>query len=275
MKSKGSHPDIPDWKLERYLLGELPPEDMDRIRRVIESSHALRLRIQELHESNKDILERYPSAWMSRRIQQKSEKSAPSNARIKNIILSRFWPMPALPVVAILIVLAILPVLFTPGVDRQGDAGLIHTTRIKGPGAQLLLFRKTDSGSERLDNSVMAREGDLILVKYQPAGKAYGVIISIDGRGTLIRHYPDEGRQAEQLKKDGPVSLDFAYELDDAPNWEKFYFITSDSPFEVDAVIQAARAKITNFTGAVSDSLDLPDPLEQSIFTIRKEAVNE
>ena len=45
----------------------------------------------------------------------------------------------------------------------------------------ILLFRKTEAGSERLENGDTAREHDLILIQYIAAGEAYGAIFSVDG----------------------------------------------------------------------------------------------
>jgi hypothetical protein len=35
--------------------------------------------------------------------------------------------------------------------------------------------------------------------------------------------------------------LEHAYRLDEAPGWERFYFVTSDAPFDVAPVVEAAR----------------------------------
>ena len=40
--------------------------------------------------------------------------------------------------------------------------------------------------------------------------------------------------------------LDQAYELDDAPRWERFYFVTGDTPFAVAPIVDAARRAAAN-----------------------------
>jgi hypothetical protein len=97
------------------------------------------------------------------------------------------------------------------------------------------------------------------------------VILSIDGRGTVSRHFPREGEAAGELDKEGVVALDFSYELDDAPGWEQFYFITSDKPFELDMVIEAARKKTVELTETEPGPLDLPEQFDQYLFTLKKE----
>ena len=102
---------------------------------------------------------------------------------------------------------------------------------------------------------------------YQAAGRKYGVILSADGRGRVTLYLPGEGKQAARLITD-PLSLDFAYRLDDAPKWERFYFVASDAPFEVESVMVAARLMVARG----SDSLNVAGHFYQSTFTFKKES---
>ena len=108
-------------------------------------------------------------------------------------------------------------------------------------------------------------------VGYHAAGKSYGVIFSIDGRGAITMRLPPAGDQAVPLARDATVLLDQAYELDDAPQWERFYFITADMPFPVAPVVAAAR-RGTTAERAPATSLILPRGLEQATFSLQKEA---
>jgi len=275
MSPHKNNKEIPDWKLERFLIGELPPEEMARLRREEEKSSSFRKRLEALRESDRDILEKYPVASMSRLILNRTGQSAGSRMREKARTLSRFWALPALPIAAVILLLTLFPALFDRGDRDQPGPDFTRMTRIKGSGASLSLHRKTDSGSEQLKDGDPAHEHDLILIQYQPAGKMYGVILSIDGRGTINRHLPEKGQWAGLLEQEGSVPLDFAYELDDAPDWEKFYFVTSDSMFEVSTVIRAALDQARHLSGDEAGSLELPDYLEESTFTIRKAKKDE
>jgi len=107
-------------------------------------------------------------------------------------------------------------------------------------------------------------------VAYQAAGRPFGVIVSLDGRGAVTLHLPQEGEQAARLGSSGSVLLDFAYELDDAPRWERFYFVTGEANFSVTPVLEAvARLGTGNPIGA-PDALALPDGLEQFIISLDK-----
>jgi hypothetical protein len=156
----------------------------------------------------------------------------------------------------------------TGGTDpaTQGDE------RIKGQRPALVVYRRTADGSELLADGAVARPGDLLRVAYRGAGRSYGVIVSIDGRGTLTRHLPPNGDRAAALKRESTVLLDSAYELDEAPQWERFYFVTGDTPFSITPVEDAVRRAAANDRRGTPAALALPDGLEQSTFSIQKEA---
>jgi hypothetical protein len=152
-----------------------------------------------------------------------------------------------------------------PG-DTSGD-------RIKGLRPSLTLFRKTPSGSEVLADGDGARPGDVVRVGYNASGRRYGVIVSLDGRGSVTRHLPAQGRSSAALEPGDVVLLAQAYELDDAPAWERFFFVTADEPFDVAAVEDAARRAAASRAESASAplSLGLPKPLEEWSFLLTKE----
>ena len=128
----------------------------------------------------------------------------------------------------------------------------------------------TPAGDEALADGTAVRPGDLVQLAYQAAGKPFGVIVSLDGRGSVTVHHPKDGRAAARLVSGQPVRLTHAYRLDDAPRWERFYFVTSDHPFEVDAVV-AASERLAAGRAAPVDKLPLPASLDQFSFTLTKE----
>jgi hypothetical protein len=96
--------------------------------------------------------------------------------------------------------------------------------------------------------------------------------VSIDGAGNVTMHLPPAGDRAAALKHETTVLLDQAYELDDAPRWERFYFVAGESPFDVAPVMQAARDAAAKISGLPPAGLALPRGLEQSGFTLQKES---
>jgi hypothetical protein len=96
------------------------------------------------------------------------------------------------------------------------------------------------------------------------------VIVSIDARGGVTLHLPPGGERAALLKS-GHALLDQAYELDDAPGWERFYFVTGETPFAVADVVNAARKVAAPGAPRAPAALPLGRELTQSTFSLQKE----
>jgi hypothetical protein len=110
-------------------------------------------------------------------------------------------------------------------------------------------------------------------VGYRAAGQAFGAIVSTDGNGSVTQHLPRSGRRAVSLEAGGTALLDFSYELDDAPRWERFYLVTGDEAFDLGPVRRAAQSVATAGSEARPPSLRLPGRLQQSVFSLTKESV--
>jgi len=268
---------IPDWKCERFLLGELDHDEMEVIRRRLEQDEELRARLEELESSGRRILERYPSKMMASRI---TDRFAAAERRDEEPGPKRVPRIAWAPVAAAAVMAGIL--WLRPGPSDQpflpGDGADV---RVKGPTAELSLYRATDHGSERLEHRALAAEHDLIGARYRSDGQGYGLVVSVDGRGVVTRHYPLKGDGAAPLAA-GSHALDFSYELDDAPRWEIFLLASSRDAFAVDPILQAIEA--SELTGgiasaaaaeSVATSLRIPEGVAVSVFTLIKEAGDE
>ncbi len=259
---------VPEITLERYRLGELPAAETARVKARLEQDDGLRKRLLALDRSDEELRSAYRPDWLAARIVER--RAAAAGARGS----TRWrWPVALATTVAATAVLVIAVVV--RGTDRSGDprraAASPVTERIKGLGLGLELYRRTQVGSETLADGATARTGDLLRVGYHAAGHTYGLIISIDGRGAVTRHLPPSGERAAALQRDATVLLDHAYELDDAPLWERFYFIAGDSPFACAPVVDAARRAAAVRPSVPPAMLDLPPGLEQSTITVQKE----
>jgi hypothetical protein len=113
----------------------------------------------------------------------------------------------------------------------------------------------------------------VVQIAYQAAGRRYGVVVSIDGRGRVTRHLPRTGDRAAPLRAGAPVPLPEAYRLDDAPGFERFFLVTSDAPFSVELVVRAAERLYGGDPdpARTGTHLDLPGGLGQARFELRKE----
>ena len=256
---------IPEWKLERFVLGELPPPEMERIRKAAESDPAVHRRLQQLQDSNQDILEQYPPESMAAGIR---ERAAAKSARVP--AEGRFRPFASLPrLAAVAVAVTVLFLIFLPKqMDRNSKNSAEKEITFKGSAPALVLYRKIPSGAEILSDGDVARPGDTVQIAYRGISGHYGVIVSLDGKGEVTLHFPEQGSDAAPLESGNLTRLGSAYELDDTPGWECFYFVTADRPFEIDAVMQAARG-----IGRVTDAphrLPLSNSFSQFSVRLRK-----
>lgn len=221
---------ISDYELECYLLREGSDDELAALDRRLAVDPELAQRLAALKRSNEDLHRRYPPEWMRRQIELKLERTQGRRPQ-RTGSGYRLWAVPA---VALILAVVAVPTLLD---DETPQAPALRT---KG-GAQeprLLVFRKLASGAERLPDEALAQSGDLVQLAYRSGGLQYGAILSVDGRGTITQHLPATGAQAVPLAAQD--TLDFAYELDDAPRWERFYFVAADRRFSLAAV----RAKL-------------------------------
>lgn len=253
---------VPDLFLEQLILGELPPEKEAEVLRDLEAEPGGMDRLARLRASNQDILGTLPpkkiAAEINRRLALTRSKAQSRPAR------SRAWVLaPALAAAAAILFWVILPLESGPGVGLQ-------TTRVKGsPG--LIIYRKVPQGVEELGRGSRVRPGDVLQVSYRASGAADGVIISVDGRGAVTLHFPASPADSTALNGEGAQALSYAYELDDAPDFERFFFVTSDLPIEIETVLSAGRA----LGAEMKKNLILPDGLHQVDFLLSKSSSQE
>ena len=114
---------------------------------------------------------------------------------------------------------------------------------VKG-GTRLKIFRQGES--EMLMPGAWVSEGDTLMLHYVALkGAVYGVILSVDGRGRISRHFPTEEHGSSRLHQGSEQALHHAFELDDAPRFERFFFLTSRHPVD----LEAARAALERLGG--------------------------
>lgn len=126
----------------------------------------------------------------------------------------------------------------------KNDAGVLSSAeRAKGDGAHLYVYLKDGNKAIQLANDARVKEGDVLQLSYISSGAQYGAIISIDGSGAVSFHYPESGATSAKLSGGGEIPLDFAYKLDDAPNFERFFFITGPKPFTTAAFVENIKIR--------------------------------
>ncbi|MCG8418687.1 MAG: DUF4384 domain-containing protein [Proteobacteria bacterium] len=287
---------IPDWLLERALLDEIPGEHRNDVAQHLAGDPDTAVRLDELRESNREILAAVPPEQAVQEIERRhriaraAESSAESN-RSRRSPLQR-W-MFASTAVAAAGALALFVFVSDSGKHDKSPPGTAVSGNTVGPlptptedvrrkgdpvligDPLLILHRKRGESIEPLDRKSVAQVGDLIQISYRSSGYRHGVILSIDGRGEVTLHYPDTENAATLLEVSGKVKLKYSYELDDAPGFERFFFITSQRPVDVNLIMSSARElakKINPEPKRVrTASLDLASDMYQWSFLLDKE----
>src|SRR5262249_16204658 len=107
-------------------------------------------------------------------------------------------------------------------------------------------------------------------------GHGYGVIASVDGAGAVTLHFPfseDAPPQATAVARD-TTTLPHAYALDDAPRFERFFFLIANHPPHLHQppppLPPAARRPLAGRSASFIASLAQPAGLRQWSRRLRK-----
>jgi hypothetical protein len=249
----------PDWLVERLALGELDATTAaDVRRRLAAEGRDVEAELAAIATSNREILAALPPAMVAGTVRRRAEARPARRGS---------W-MLALPLV--LGGAAALLLMARPQPQTVVDDG--DVTREKGP-QKLNVYRRVGQSSELLSSGAKVSRGDLLRLAYRKNdGGAYGAVLSIDGRGQVTVHWPEgNAKSAATLSPDGEVGLPSAYELDDAPSFERFFFVTSPSPFAMSTVLEAARALAAQPAAARTQGLPLPAAFKQKSVMLDKE----
>ena len=273
---------IPDLFIEKLLLDELPKRKKEELLK----DPKVQRRITELKAANQKILEEYPPGEMARAIQRRARQAEAPQAeaertrstgdngeRPRSAAARRGafgWPR-LVPVAGFaLVVLVGGLLLITRGPSVFTPRSPAEEVRLKGGGAYLTVYKQTATGAEALESGDAVGERNNLQIGYVAGTNRYGAILSIDGRGTVTLHYPVSAAADPSLEAGGEVLLPFSYALDDAPDFERFFFVVSEKPFSVNEVLEAAR----DFSGqplkAKKQNLNLPKGLEQTSILLLK-----
>jgi len=262
---------IPDWKLERFLTGDLPEDEMKKIHELESTDAVLAQRVRMLREDNKAILNKLPFEKLAAKIVDAGTVTETAGAAnfdaAKNA--PRFTLM-KFAAAAVFILTVALVAFFAQretvvtggngndvamGGAQKMQVALAETqsdTRIKGLEARMEVWKKTPAGIVQLNDLDEVNEGDEIQLRYAVPEKCYGLLFSMDGNGALTLHMGN-GEKAIELAPGKMNSLPFAYKLDNAPYFEKFFFVTSSKEFaveenDVDKLLKRSDVKVIGFT---------------------------
>jgi hypothetical protein len=278
---------IPDLFIEKLLLDELPQSMKERLLK----DPAVQRRLEEIKAENRKILEDYPPEEMAKAIRNRERldrqgetaraaeqraglRAQPRPQRRPEAKRSGWFGAPIgrlVPVASFaLLVLVGGLLLITRGPSVFAPQSPGSEIRLKGGEPYLNVYMQTDGGAKLLEEGDRVTEGTILQLGYVSGTKDYGVILSIDGRGAVTQHFPVSAVTGQDLEDTGEVLLPFAYPLDDAPAFERFFFVVSKRPFSVDTVLAAAEELGEKPELAKSQTLQLPRRLEQSSILLLK-----
>ena len=246
---------ISDFKLERYLLGELPEKEMRDFQERELSDEIFAARVREMREQGKRFVAENPFEALEAKMDA-ADEAADGN------VISGLWLKVAAALVIALGVFSM--VVLNRNVETYSGenatmevamANVDDGTRIKGMSASLEVWKKTGDSAVQMVNLGDASEGDEIQLRYRVPQKCFGMLFSMDGNGTVTMHMGD-GNNAIELEPGKMTTLPFAYKLDNAPKFEKFFLLTSQNSFAID---------VDNFDKSLKQA-----GVESVSFTLRK-----
>lgn len=244
---------ISDFKLERYLLGELPEVEMAALRKREAEDELFAARVKMMREEGKRFLAENPFSGLEDKLEN-DQRSVERSLwlRVAAVLVVAFG------IFSVVVLNRQTEIVnessATSGMD-VAMADVDNGTRIKGMTAGLEVWKKMGDSAVQMVNLGEAREGDEIQLRYRVPQKCFGMLFSMDGNGTITMHM-GEGNRAVELEPGKMTTLPFAYKLDNAPKFEKFFLLTSGEMFE--------------FDGNDIDKTLKKDGVESVSFTLRK-----
>jgi len=256
---------VPDFLLEQLLAGELPPGREKEVLQELEDEPGGRERLARLRDSSREILSRYPPEAV---VPEIKSRLAPA-VLLRSSRRCSWTTVPTLALAAAIVLFVLLPFMRKGPPENMPtvapDGRETYPTRTKGE-PRLIIHRRTPSGEEPLASGSSARPGDLIQIQYLAAEATHGVILSRDGRGEVILHFPSSTEHSTALSGGGVQPLPHAFELDDAPDFERFVFVTAGRNIDVRMVLAAAES----LGPSPESNLRLPNDYRQHDFILKK-----
>lgn len=252
---------IPDHILEAINCNEAIPSDFYEEYGKEEIDKAL----ENLKKSDDEILERinadqFYETMMAKNIFRKRKNTYRS---------SRFIPL----VAAAACVLLIFPLVFR-GNNKIKSHPETSGIRIKGQYAkpEIILYKQASEKAELLKDKENVQSGDLIQIAFNPGGRKYCLIFSIDGNSQITNHLSvNEESQVLCEVENKHSLLNFSYELDDAPDYELFVMITSDECLDLTKQIEKLAGKNIRY---IRNGKYLPSSAEITTVLLKKNKDN-
>jgi len=254
--------------LERYVSGDLSEPQVRQLEAQLSQDLVLMTRVAEIRQHNEEYLTTHPADAAYRAVNAVGEKkNTPGKPRLLFPVF-----VPGAVTIAFLVFL-VLPRMAPFNEQKSYDGivvGEMDDIRLKGLQPRLNVYKKIDDELKKLGNNAVAENDEILQLSYIAGEMHYGVIFSIDGRGSVTLHFPENVGESTRLDPAGEVSLEHAYQLDDAPAFERFFFVASNSEVSVLDVLLAAQKLVDNKIITGTGRLDLDEDIQQNVVSIIK-----
>ncbi len=265
--------DISDIKLERFLLGELPDKEMHEITAAIKNTE-LKNRIERINKQTRNFQNDFRTFNTLKHLKM-SIKDNNQTVNISKYLLT------IVPAAAAAVIILVINFNNTPHTINNTSVSSIaansnnttvaniknnsvisaynptdhsnDTTRIKGE-PSIYLYLKERGKVKLLEPGSEAHQGDLIQIAYSVPSDCWGTILSLDGRGAISTHLPLDTSGKTAIKAGGKQLVSHSYELDDAPHFEYFLFITSPKEFEINQILEALKLETDKIISNINNS---------------------
>ncbi len=257
----------PLW-VERFLSGTL--SRAEQVAFMAMTSEADRARLRAEHEAlQAELVRARVPAEFARSVRARAERER-MTARQPAPLLARSLIFASLIVGVAFIAKDALLRLDAAGSRGSGASSGEHE-RAKGLLPSLRVYRRRAAGPELLAQGQRVAPGDLLQLGYVAPGMSHAVLLSIDGRAQVTLHFPsDVGASTALDPAQGEQLLPAAYELDDAPGFERFVLVGSPRALRASEVLRAAQALARRGAAARDAPLALPAGVEQVSVLLEK-----
>jgi len=242
--------------IERVHLGEATPAERARVLADPEA----RAKLEALPAQDRAFFAAWPADVMVPAIERKLRVARAGEAQARSRVPSGLWILP--PVLA-----AILGVLLVATQPDGAPDTLLEETTAKGLAPSLKLYLPGEDGPLPLMPDATLHAGDVIQIGWQAGDATHGVIVSIDGGGSVTLHFP-EAAGGSTLLPTGEQHTPHAFRLDDAPAYERFFLVTANEAIDTAAVVAAAETLA--HTDARTGDLPIDPKLRQSSQLVHK-----
>jgi len=260
---------IPDYFIELYAKCELKPNQLAEFEKRLEQDTDLKKRLNKIVISNNDFRARQDRENNINQILSKTQQEI-KNDNKKPI---QTWQFVGAGILAIAAVFTFLPnILLIQEQQLNPDVRpIIEQIRSKGINPNLTIFLKKNNLIEQIGNEQLVKQNDELQLQYNTGGYEHGVIFSIDGRGSVTLHYPQNETDDTQFNKKGLVTLPYAYKLDDAPDYERFFMLTSHNKINLASVLKNANTMAKNNNVKNDAKIELGKHIKQYSILLNKE----